>query len=63
MQTINLLASPGINVDLGNGPGIHEVATCSVAVAGAKGAVAVPHAHGTVSGAACGRREVLVHAC
>ncbi len=51
MQTINLLLSAGINVDLGNGPGIHEVASFSVAVVGAEGAVAVSHAHGTVTGA------------
>nr|WP_240050668.1 MspA family porin [Mycobacteroides salmoniphilum] len=44
----------GINVDLGNGPGIQEVATFSVAIAGPKGAVAVSNAHGTVTGAAGG---------
>ncbi|CPU65209.1 Hypothetical porin precursor [Mycobacteroides abscessus] len=48
MQTTNLLPSAGINVDLGNGPGIQEVATFSVAIAGPKGAVAVSNAHGTV---------------
>ncbi|WP_338100490.1 MspA family porin [Mycobacteroides franklinii] len=37
VQTTNLLPSAGINVDLGNGPGIQEVATFSVAVAGPKG--------------------------
>nr|WP_191989160.1 MspA family porin [Mycobacteroides salmoniphilum] len=54
VQTTNLLPSAGINVDLGNGPGIEEVATFSVAVTGAKGAVAVSNAHGTVTGAAGG---------
>lgn len=54
IQTTNLLPSAGINVDLSNGPGIQEVATFSVAVSGAKGAVAVSNAHGTVTGAAGG---------
>ncbi|ALR14280.1 porin [Mycobacteroides saopaulense] len=54
LQTTNLLPSAGINVDLGNGPGIQEVATFSVAIAGPKGAVAVSNAHGTVTGAAGG---------
>ncbi|TDZ96027.1 Porin MspC precursor [Mycobacteroides salmoniphilum] len=54
IQTTNLLPSAGINVDLGNGPGIQEVATFSVAIAGPKGAVAVSNAHGTVTGAAGG---------
>ncbi|MDO3108348.1 MspA family porin [Mycobacteroides abscessus] len=54
VQTTNLLPSAGINVDLGNGPGIQEVATFSVAIAGPKGAVAVSNAHGTVTGAAGG---------
>lgn len=54
VQTTNLLPSAGINVDLGNGPGIQEVATFSVAVSGPKGAVAVSNAHGTVTGAAGG---------
>ena len=40
--------------DLGNGPGIQEVATFSVDVAGASGGVAVSNAHGTVTGAAGG---------
>ena len=40
--------------DLGNGPGIQEVATFSVDVAGAAGGVAVSNAHGTVTGAAGG---------
>lgn len=40
--------------DLGNGPGIQEVATFSVDVSGADGNVAVNNAHGTVTGAAGG---------
>ena len=43
-----------ISADLGNGPGIQEVATFSVDVAGPNGAVAVSNAHGTVTGAAGG---------
>ncbi|EIC67507.1 porin [Mycobacteroides abscessus M93] len=54
VQTTNLLPSAGINVDLGNGPGIQEVATFSVSISGPKGAVAVSNAHGTVTGAAGG---------
>jgi hypothetical protein len=54
VQTTNLLPSAGINIDLSNGPGVQEVATFSVAVKGAKGAVAVSNAHGTVTGAAGG---------
>ncbi|MCK0172820.1 MspA family porin [Mycolicibacterium sp. F2034L] len=47
---------PGVSIsaDLGNGPGIQEVATFSVDVTGAQGAVAVSNAHGTVTGAAGG---------
>jgi MspA len=47
---------PGVSIsaDLGNGPGIQEVATFSVDVAGPNGAVAVSNAHGTVTGAAGG---------
>jgi MspA len=47
---------PGVSIsaDLGNGPGIQEVATFSVDVTGADGAVAVSNAHGTVTGAAGG---------
>ena len=40
--------------DLGNGPGIQEVATFSVDVAGEEGSVVVSNAHGTVTGAAGG---------
>ncbi|MBB2774654.1 UNVERIFIED_ORG: hypothetical protein GGE11_005611 [Mycolicibacterium obuense] len=47
---------PGVSIsaDLGNGPGIQEVATFAVDVEGAEGAVAVSNAHGTVTGAAGG---------
>jgi MspA len=47
---------PGVSIsaDLGNGPGIQEVATFSVDVAGPDGGVAVSNAHGTVTGAAGG---------
>jgi hypothetical protein len=47
---------PGVSIsaDLGNGPGIQEVATFSVDVAGPNGEVAVSNAHGTVTGAAGG---------
>ncbi|WP_193047902.1 MspA family porin [Mycolicibacterium baixiangningiae] len=47
---------PGVSIssDLGNGPGIQEVATFAVDVTGAEGAVAVSNAHGTVTGAAGG---------
>ena len=47
---------PGVSLsaDLGNGPGIQEVATFSVDVAGPDGGVAVNNAHGTVTGAAGG---------
>ena len=52
--TPNILPGASISADLGNGPGIQEVATFSVDVAGANGAVAVSNAHGTVTGAAGG---------
>ena len=47
---------PGVSIsaDLGNGPGIQEVATFSVDVAGPGGQVAVSTALGTVPGAAGG---------
>jgi MspA len=47
---------PGVSItaNLGNGPGIQEVATFSVDVSGPDGAVAVSNAHGTVTGAAGG---------
>jgi hypothetical protein len=49
-----LFPGASISADLGNGPGIQEVATFSADVAGAEGAVAVSNAHGTVTGAAGG---------
>ena len=52
--TPNLFPGLSITSDLGNGPGIQEVATFSVDVAGPDGAVAVSNAHGTVTGAAGG---------
>ena len=52
--TPNLLPGLSISADLGNGPGIQEVATFSVDVTGPNGAVAVSNAHGTVTGAAGG---------
>ena len=52
--TPNLLPGVSISADLGNGPGIQEVATFSVDVAGSTGEVAVSNAHGTVTGAAGG---------
>jgi hypothetical protein len=52
--TPNLFPGVSISADLGNGPGIQEVATFSVDVAGPHGAVAVSNAHGTVTGAAGG---------
>jgi len=47
---------PGVSftANLGNGPGIQEVATFSVDVTGPDGGVAVSNAHGTVTGAAGG---------
>ncbi|GAT16377.1 Porin M1 [Mycolicibacterium thermoresistibile] len=52
--TPNLFPGVSISADLGNGPGIQEVATFSVDVAGPSGKVAVSNAHGTVTGAAGG---------
>ena len=52
--TPNMFPGASISADLGNGPGIQEVATFSVDVAGPNGAVAVSNAHGTVTGAAGG---------
>ena len=54
MVTPPLFPGVSISADLGNGPGIQEVATFSVDVAGAGGAVATSNAHGTVTGAAGG---------
>jgi hypothetical protein len=52
--TPNIFPGVSISADLGNGPGIQEVATFSVDVAGPDGKVAVSNAHGTVTGAAGG---------
>ena len=52
--TPNLFPGVSFSADLGNGPGIQEVATFSVDVKGAAGGVAVSNAHGTVTGAAGG---------
>ena len=52
--TPNILPGLSISADLGNGPGIQEVATFSVDVTGPNGSVAVANAHGTVTGAAGG---------
>ncbi|MGV0618422.1 MspA family porin, partial [Mycolicibacterium elephantis] len=52
--TPNLFPGASISADLGNGPGIQEVATFSVDVKGPEGGVAVSNAHGTVTGAAGG---------
>jgi MspA len=49
-----LLPGVSITANLGNGPGIQEVATFSVGVSGPDGAVAVSNAHGTVTGASGG---------
>jgi hypothetical protein len=49
-----LFPGASISADLGNGPGIQEVATFSVDVSGPHGKVAVSNAHGTVTGAAGG---------
>jgi hypothetical protein len=54
ITTPPLLPGASISADLGNGPGIQEVATFSVDVTGADGGVAVNNAHGTVTGAAGG---------
>jgi MspA len=54
LTTPNLFPGVSISSDLGNGPGIQEVATFSVDVAGESGGVAVSNAHGTVTGAAGG---------
>jgi len=54
VSTPPLLPGASISANLGNGPGIQEVATFSVDVSGPNGAVAVSNAHGTVTGAAGG---------
>jgi hypothetical protein len=52
--TPNLFPGISFSSDLGNGPGIQEIATSSVDVTGPEGSVAVANAHGTVTGAAGG---------
>ena len=52
--TPNLFPGASISSDLGNGPGIQEVATFSVDVEGPEGSVAVANAHGNITGAAGG---------
>ena len=52
--TPNLFPGVSISSDLGNGPGIQEVATFSVDAEAPNGSVAVANAHGTVTGAAGG---------
>ena len=52
--TPNLFPGVSITSDLGNGPGIQEVATFSVDVEGSEGSVAVANSHGTITGAAGG---------
>src|SRR3982075_4451142 len=52
--TPNLFPGVSISADLGNGPGIQEVATFSVDVSGPHGKVAVSNANGTMTGAAGG---------
>ena len=54
ITTPNLFPGATISADLGNGPGIQDVATFAVNVKGPMGAVAVSNAHGTVTGAAGG---------
>jgi hypothetical protein len=54
ITTPNLFPGVSLSADLGNGPGIQEVATFSVNVSGPEGTVAVSNAHGTVTGAAGG---------
>jgi MspA len=49
-----LLPGTAVAVDVGNGPGMHEVSTFKVDVSGADGAVAVAGAHGSVTGASGG---------
>jgi MspA len=52
--TPNLFPGVSISADLGNGPGIQEVATFSQELEGPTHSVAVSNAHGTVTGAAGG---------
>jgi hypothetical protein len=52
--TPNLFPGVSISADLGNGPGIQEVATFSVDFSGPAGGVPVSNAHRTVTSAAGG---------
>jgi hypothetical protein len=52
--TPNLFPGATIGADLGQGPGIQEVATISVEVEGPEGTVAASNSHGTITGAAGG---------
>jgi MspA len=54
IATPPLFPGASISANLGNGPGIQEVATFSQDVTGPNGAIAVSNAHGTVTGAAGG---------
>jgi hypothetical protein len=49
-----LLPGTSFAIELGNGPGLHEVLTFEVDVSGPDGAVAVAGAHGSVTGAGGG---------
>ena len=52
--TPNLFPGASIGADLGQGPGIQEVATMSVDVEGPEGTVAIANSHGQITGAAGG---------
>ncbi|WP_234791471.1 MspA family porin [Mycolicibacterium mucogenicum] len=52
--TPNLFPGVSFSSNLGNGPGIQEIATFSLDVAGPAGGSVVANAHGTVTGAAGG---------
>lgn len=49
-----LIPGLGVNIDLGNRPGVQDVSTFKVDVSGADGAVAIAGAHRSVTGAAGG---------
>lgn len=52
--TPNLFPSVSFSSNLGNGPGIQEIATYTLDVSGPAGGLVVDNAHGTVTGAAGG---------
>ena len=54
VDTSNLLPGVNFSADQSNGPGVQEISTFNVDVAGTAGGVAVSKAHGTVTGAAGG---------